>query len=184
MPAAFTFNGIWVPPVWRYIRPPRNEVRAYCTGIRRCASLKRTINIRLASRIIAKSVTPNLLVSQAKPRSPSIEGYPQTIPAKMIIEIPLPIPYSVINSPNQTRKTVPAIRHMIIVTIPNALVGAITELCCIRTISPQPDSAAKGIIRRWLIRLTLSWPASPSVDILCSAGITGCINCMMIVDVI
>ena len=42
MPAMLTRSGIWLCPCCRYIRPPRNADRAYCTGTFRWASWKKT----------------------------------------------------------------------------------------------------------------------------------------------
>ena len=39
----------------------------------------------------------------------NVRGNPSTIPAKMIREMPLPIFFSVINSPNHIKKIVPAV---------------------------------------------------------------------------
>ena len=53
------------------------------------------------------------LNSPVRPNSkvpPIAEGKPATIPAKIIIEIPLPIPRSVICSPNHIRNIVPVTR--------------------------------------------------------------------------
>ncbi|MNR08404.1 hypothetical protein D3C85_1245570 [compost metagenome] len=41
-------------------------------------------------------------------------GIAETIPAKMIMEIPLPIPYSVICSPSHIKKAVPAVNTIAI----------------------------------------------------------------------
>jgi len=44
-------------------------------------------------------------------------GMEITIPTKIIIEIPFPIPCSVIRSPSQSRNIVPAVRVMIVVSM-------------------------------------------------------------------
>ena len=46
--------------------------------------------------------------SRCKYPWPIIVGRLATIPPNIIIEIPLPIPFSVTNSPNQTKNIVPA----------------------------------------------------------------------------
>ncbi len=43
MPTLFTRRGMWVWPDWRYMRPLRNTLREYWTGIRLCASWKMTM---------------------------------------------------------------------------------------------------------------------------------------------
>ena len=51
IPTVFTRNGIWVWPDCRYMRPLRNTLREYWTGMRLCASWKTTI--RYSSPIIS-----------------------------------------------------------------------------------------------------------------------------------
>ena len=46
-------------------------------------------------------------------------GIRETIPAKMMKLIPLPIPFSVISSPSHIRRTEPAVRVMIWVRVAN-----------------------------------------------------------------
>ena len=59
------------------------------------ANKKKTNGIENAPVLASSSVLPNAL------------GNPATIPVKIIIEIPLPIPLSVICSPNHIRNIVP-----------------------------------------------------------------------------
>ena len=121
MPALLTRSGMWVWPCWRYIRPPRMVERAYCTGMRRCASWKSTISAITASVITASRKMPPVIA--AVPESvlrPTIPGSPATMPPKMISEMPLPMPCSEISSPSQTRNIVPAIIEMIVATVGSA----------------------------------------------------------------
>jgi hypothetical protein len=60
-----------------------------------------------------------------------------TIPAKMIIEIPLPIPSSVISSPSQTANIVPAV----IVTITDAVSIKLTPKPGIIAPPARPEKA-------------------------------------------
>ncbi len=109
IPAELTRSGMWVCPDWRYMRPPRNRLRAYCTGTRRCASWKKTMS--------ATSTTPRGSRAMPMPASPAEEltmlgsnvGMPATMPPKMMREMPLPMPFSVMSSPSQTRNMVPAV---------------------------------------------------------------------------
>ena len=61
-------------------------------------SKKKTSGIEKAPVLVSSRVFPNAL------------GSPATIPAKIIIDIPLPMPRSVICSPNQTKNIVPLTR--------------------------------------------------------------------------
>ena len=45
---------------------------------------------------------------------PTSCGSRDTIPTKIMIDTPLPMPFSVISSPSHTRKIVPAVMEMII----------------------------------------------------------------------
>ena len=58
---------------------------------------------------------------------PIAEGSPATIPANINIDIPLPIPRSVICSPNHTKNIVPVTR-VIIPIIRNKVPGSITRI--------------------------------------------------------
>ena len=118
IPAVFTLRGICVEPDWRYIRAPRNVARAYWTGIRRCPSVNITISSIVARDKTAKTTRPIMFSLAINPR-PSICGKPATIPPKIIIDTPLPIPLSVINSPIQTRKIVPATSDTIMAIVGN-----------------------------------------------------------------
>ena len=55
---------------------------------------------------------------------------------KIIIEMPLPMPYSVMRSPSQTRNMVPAIIAVTIATVDSASVAATTPCRCSRTSCP------------------------------------------------
>ena len=107
MPAELTRSGICVlcPCVMRR----RTTRLAYCTGMRRCASCTKTIAAMTSAETMRQD------------HAPERSGWPATaarlrlgrramMPAKMISETPLPIPFSVINSPSQIRNIVPAVR--------------------------------------------------------------------------
>ena len=114
-PPAATFIGMLVlcPP---YIFLPTTRF-AYCTGILLSASVKNTTSAIAA--IAIRSITAAITVPIALNEPPSITyvltteltavGILDTIPAKIIIEIPLPKPFSVISSPSHTINAVPAV---------------------------------------------------------------------------
>ena len=111
MPALFTRRGMKLCPLWRYIRPPRNWLRAYWTGMRRCASWKSTISAIRTSATMTTTTMPTMPVSLWRTWLKRV-GKLATIPPKMISESPFPTPFSVISSPSQIRNMVPAVREM------------------------------------------------------------------------
>ena len=56
------------------------------------------------------------------------DGSLATIPPKIIIEIPFPMPYSLICSPSHIRNAVPAVRTMMMVIMLKALLSTIALL--------------------------------------------------------
>jgi len=88
---------------------------AYCTGIRRCPVSMKTMAPTTAIMNRARKITARMPISPVDMsrkvlKTPS--GPRQTIPAKMISEIPFPIPRSVICSPSHMMKAVPAVSVM------------------------------------------------------------------------
>ena len=188
MPAEFIRSGMYVEPDCRYICPPRNMLRPYCTGIRRWASLNTTINAMINRPINAKKKIP-MMLSRSRKLVANKPGKPTTIPANMISEIPFPIPRSVINSPSQTRNIVPAVMDSTAANVgrnasPVKPTLVSTFACCNRTNWAKAWAMAMGTVPQWVIRFILMRPASPSRDIFCSDGITGVSSCMMIDAVI
>ena len=113
-PAIEIFSGMCVlcPP---YIFRPTTRF-AYCTGILRSASFIVTTK-PIAMTAIARIAT-NVTTDWKDTLSPEnsvacneriIAGPRETIPVKMISEIPLPIPFSVISSPSHIKNAVPAV---------------------------------------------------------------------------
>ena len=128
-PVIKTLIGIWVacPP---YIFLP-TTLFAYCTGILLSPSVSVTTNTTIAMAIITNS-TKNIgldfpAFTRATDWAISI-GNLETIPAKIKIEIPFPIPCSVICSPIHTSTEVPATIDRIIVIYSIALVALIACL--------------------------------------------------------
>jgi hypothetical protein len=114
--AVFTLSGKCevIPP---YIFRPTTRL-AYCTGMRRCP---RSTKMIAPTRTTAS--TSNEIATRA-PISPSrtnvkvvetAEGKPATIPAKIINDMPLPIPRSVICSPSHIIKAVPEVSVMTVI---------------------------------------------------------------------
>ena len=64
---------------------------------------------RAMERSIIRLISTCLAPSKA---CPTAQGSPATILEKIIIEIPSPIPFSVTNSPNHIRNTVPVTREV------------------------------------------------------------------------
>jgi hypothetical protein len=117
IPAVFTLRGTYVEPDWRYILPPRNVLLAYCTGMRLCASMNSTITTRVAAPRIANTMVPMGLSWKASPIRPADSARDATIPPNMMMEMPLPMPRSVISSPIHTRKMVPAVIDKMMVAV-------------------------------------------------------------------
>ena len=70
---------------------------------------------------------------------PMAEGSPATMPAKMIIEMPLPSPRSVICSPSHMRNIVPVMRVMT-VTRRKARPGSMTRPGCASSATEMPSA--------------------------------------------
>jgi len=97
-----------------YILRPTMRL-AYCTGILRCPVSMKTMAPTTATMKTARKMTARIPISPVATRrnvfrTPS--GPRQTMPAKMMSEIPLPIPRSVICSPSHMMKAVPAVSVM------------------------------------------------------------------------
>ncbi len=108
MPAWFTFSGMYVELPPNILRPTMR--RAYWTGIRRCAcSMKMTAAMMTRPMAIT---TPN--THQPWPLATAhIElGKVATTWVKISSDMPLPIPCSVISSPNHMMTAVPAVMVM------------------------------------------------------------------------
>ena len=77
-----------------------------------------------------------------------------TIPAKIISEMPLPIPRSVISSPIQTRKMVPAVSEMMMARVSTlSPMPSTTPACRSSCICPKPCARAMGTVSQCTIRL-------------------------------
>src|ERR1700724_19893 len=67
----------------------------------------------MRARATGPCISPELTASAVLPTAP---GRPATMPERMIMEMPLPIPRSVICSPSHMRNTVPVVMVMVAVT--------------------------------------------------------------------
>ena len=70
-------------------------------------------------------------------------GRPETIPAKIIIDIPLPIPRSVTCSPNHIKKSVPATRvdtQVTLKAVPGSMTSFIPAAVCCSNIIETPTA--------------------------------------------
>ena len=113
-PAWLTRRGRNGLPPW-YIRRPRTR-EAYWTGIRRWPSLMKTI---AATATIATTTKQHACdrVRALEEADDRRSGSGDTMPAKMMKLMPLPIPFSVISSPSHIRRIEPAVRVTIWVSV-------------------------------------------------------------------
>ena len=122
-PAWLTLIGMYVvvPP---NIRRPTIRL-AYCTGIRRWAcSTKMTPAITTRPRAItSRKTTQPLEPGRATRRLHSADGKVAAIWVKIITDMPLPTPRSVISSPSHMMTLVPAVIVRIITTTGKMLVS-------------------------------------------------------------
>ncbi len=110
-PEVLTFSGMneLSPPMmrlptWRF---------GYCTSRRRCErSMKtmKTIAPISTARMTTSMKALSCPVLFSDSRLPSVRGRTATIPAKIIIDEPLPMPREVICSPSHIRNSVPPVR--------------------------------------------------------------------------
>ena len=168
---------------------------AWWTGMRRWPSLIRTMPTIVsrpmsdehdrADDIARDRVAGDELTSTAL-------GNDATMPPKMMIEMPLPMPNSVISSPIQTSSIVPAV---IVSRI--ARVGRIVSDSRTAEAFDQRPSVRTGLLReqqrltvalqerqrtvsQWVYWLILLRPRWPSFDSSFRRGMIGVISCMMI----
>jgi hypothetical protein len=78
------------------------------------------------ANIITSVIGLNSPVDNNVSVEPKADGRPETIPAKIIIEIPLPIPFSVICSPNHIKNNVPVVKVITVITV-NDIPGEVTK---------------------------------------------------------
>jgi hypothetical protein len=112
-PELLILSGKWVlcPP---YMRRPTTRL-AYWTGIRRCPCSTKMMIPTTATMSTSSVITRKMPISPVDNSWkvwPMATGIRQTMPEKMMSEIPLPIPRSVICSPSHMMKAVPAVRVM------------------------------------------------------------------------
>ena len=129
-PAWLTFSGRYVDvsPYWR--RPTMRL--AYWTGMRRWpCSMKITATTRMSTpTTTAENTTPPEFRRICIPWP----GMCVAMPAKMSSDMPLPMPRSVMSSPNHMTSTAPAVMTTTIETRPS------TPTPSLRTCTPEPRS--------------------------------------------
>ncbi len=90
---------------------------AYCTGMRRCPPSTKTINattptINASNRMVKNGVStvpPQAPILTFSHRSKTARGKPTTMPTKMMSDMPLPMPRSLICSPSHMMKAEPVV---------------------------------------------------------------------------
>src|SRR6059058_5776677 len=107
-------------------------------------------------------------------------GIRPTMPAKMTREIPLPMPYSVISSPNHISITVPAVRVTMIPTMPNQSRFVRTPCRLKTSVRPHAWSRPRATVSQRVQRVILRRPYSPSLLSSLMRVETTVISCMMI----
>ena len=111
-PAWLTLSGMYVEEPPNILRPTIR--RAYCTGIRRCAcSMKTTAATTTRPMTITPPKTHGPLAFWTPHRA---AGKVATTWVKIRIDMPLPMPRSVISSPSHMITAVPAVITMTIRT--------------------------------------------------------------------
>ena len=96
---------------------------AYCTGMRRCPpstyTMKATTAIMKAIRNISASPVngPQAAVFALVTRSSMARGKPTTMPTKIMSDIPLPMPRSLICSPSHMMKAEPVVSVRMVIRV-------------------------------------------------------------------
>src|SRR5947208_159841 len=96
---------------------------AYCTGMRRCPPSTKTMNATTAiisaiSSTSARGVKgPQACVRAFSYKSTTARGSPTTIPTKMISDIPLPMPRSLICSPSHMMNAEPVVSVRMVISV-------------------------------------------------------------------
>ena len=110
------------------------------------------------------------------------DGSLAMIPAKMISEIPLPIPCSLICSPSHMRKAVPAVSTMTITMTENT---SVLMRACLNSpiVTPIACTTARATVRYLVYCAIFFLPSVPSLDSLSSAG-TAIVRSWSIMDAV
>src|SRR5271163_3426778 len=120
-PPEFTRSGRYVicPPIT--FRPITRF--AYCTGIRRCPPSTNTMKATTAS---ISTIKPTRMIPASDPHSPLVVfkyrsctafGNPTTMPAKIISDIPFPMPRSLICSPSHMMNADPVVSVRMVIIV-------------------------------------------------------------------
>ena len=142
-PAWFTLSGMYVDEPPNILRPTMR--RAYCTGIRRCpCSMKMTAATSISPIAVMSAKTHQPLATLTDHRD---AGKVATTWVKIMIDMPLPMPRSVISSPSHMITAVPAV---IVMTMTSMV---IIEFSLYRRGSLQPCSS-------WRLRARATMPVA------------------------
>ena len=159
---------------------------AYCTGILRRPLSRKTMAATTPSMTTARKIRSRKLSCPSLYRSKvcaTALGSRATIPAKMISEIPLPIPRSVICSPSHIRNAVPAVSVMTVISR-NGQPGFSTNAPWFMPSSPiampNPWIIAMPMVPKRVYWMIFFRPRSPSLASLARCGITTVSSCRMI----
>src|SRR5208337_31003 len=178
------------PPI---MRRPTTRL-AYCTGMRRCAPSTKTMNATTATintrspRIAIGVNAPHACVLAFSYRSKMARGKPTTMPTKMISDIPLPMPRSLICSPSHMMNAEPVVSVRIVISVkptPGWYTNDWPPSAC--------DCSVLAIVEDWMmlskiVKYRVYWvifrrPSSPSFCNRSRYGNTTVINCRMMDEV-
>ena len=109
---------------------------------------------------VAGAISPELTSRAVEPIA---EGIPATMPARMIIEIPLPIPRSVICSPSHMRNIVPvtSVMQAVIRKLKPGLMTSPAWLCSHDAAATDWNEASSTVPQRVYLMISRR-PCSPS----------------------
>src|SRR6185437_507240 len=154
--------------------------------MRRCALSMNTQNAVTPSTI---TTTISTLIAESCPLLAMLKvwvsacGRPATMPAKMISEIPLPMPRSVICSPSHIRNMLPAVSPITDAKM-NPKPGSYTTgtppempSFCSAIAMPKAWNADNPTVPQRVYLVMMRWPACPSFLSCCQAGSTEPIIC-------
>ena len=117
----------------------------------------------------------------SSPMPPMAVGRPATMPAKMMIEMPLPRPRSVICSPSHIRNMVPVTSDTTVMKR-NPGPGSSTSPGCASSATAMPTAwkVASATVNQRVYLVISRRPASPSFFFASRKGTTTVSSCMMI----
>ncbi len=182
IPAWFTRIGRKDCSAFAPLRRP-----AYVTGMRRWPSVNRTttrVRINVIRRIATNGSRRSGSLEASFKVGPAILGTAARMLARIMIEIPFPIPFSVIISPSHMSTTVPADTINMIgrITVGSVMSEMIGTCACalISAIIPYDCRNASGKVSQRVYLLIFCLPCWPSFEISSIRGTITVKSCMMI----